>query len=218
LPIGLIELYRNLEDHYDVESWWPKNDAFEVAVGAILTQQTSWNNVLVVLEKMRSEGILSVNCIAEIDLTELEELLRPVGFFRQKSARLKALAVYIQTEYKSDINMFMEKDLQETRQELLRLPGVGPETADSILLFGAKRPVFVAANYCLRILNRLGIIYSKDYEEVRLFVELELGKDADDLAALYALLVEHAKRHCLSNPKCSQCFLSNVCLFTTSKT
>jgi endonuclease-3 related protein len=202
-------------EQYEVESWWPKGDVFEVAVGAILTQQTKWSNVLKVLQELRSKDVLSADSLVDMDIDELETVLRPVGFFRQKSVRLKTLALFIQREYQSDMNLMMAKDLRQTRLELLELPGIGPETADSILLFGASHPVFIAANYCLRILNRLGIIESSDYEEVRQFVENEIGNDPDILAEFYALLVEHAKQYCLSKPKCPQCFLQDLCFFKT---
>lgn len=218
LPISVADLYKSLIQQYDVESWWPKDNVFEVAVGAILTQQANWNSVLNVLDDLRSREILSVDSLANIDNEELETLLRPVGFFRQKSTRLKNLALYIQKEYQSDMNLLMKKNLQETRQELLSLSGIGPETADSILLFGASHPVFIAANYCLRILNRLGTTNSKDYEEVRQFVEKEIGNNSEVLTNLYALLVEHAKKYCLSKPRCSECFLLDVCLLTKLKT
>ena len=211
MPISVRDLFQYLDNQYDVQSWWPKDNAFEVAIGAILTQQTSWNNVVVVMNELRSRNLLSASALAQADSDELEKLLHPVGFFRQKTTRLKSLASYINDNYGSDIDLLINKDLDESRKELLQLPGIGLETADSILLFGASHPLFIAATYSRRILNRVGIIHSQDYEEIRAFVEREMGKDSNVLADFYALLVEHAKKHCQSKPRCLNCCLENVC-------
>jgi endonuclease-3 related protein len=183
-------------------------------VGAILTQQTTWESEEKVLNEMKRRDLLSVDALARLPLEELESLLRPAGFYRQKARNLHALAVYLEKNYDSDPDALLAQDLFEARAELLSLPGIGNETADVILLFAGSRPKFVAAVYVSRVLKRLGIFDSDDYREVQRFMESKVLPDPRRYAHLYALLVHHARTTCRSRPKCETCFLRGECSFS----
>jgi len=207
----LEELFRRLDACYDVSGWWPAESRWEVMVGAILVQQTTWESVVKVLESMRRRGILDVDAVASMPLGELERLVRPAGFYRQKAARLQHLARYLRERYGSDPGGILDKGTEEARAELLSLPGIGEETADAILLFGGRRPRFIAAAYVRRTFDRLGILSSSDYGEVQRFVEARVPPDPDRYARCYALLVHHARTACRSRPRCAGCCLRDAC-------
>lgn len=208
------ELYRRLAEHYDVSEWWPAESAWEVMVGAILTQQTVWENVSKVLAELKQKGLLSVDAMAYLPLDQLESIIRPAGFYRNKARNIKALAQYLKENYRSDPNGILSKDLTEARKELLSLPGIGNETADVILLFAGSRPKFIAAVYVSRILKRMEILNSEDYGEVQRFIESKIAPDPRKYAHLYALMVHHAKTTCRSRPRCETCFLKSECSFS----
>ncbi|MDD3398145.1 MAG: hypothetical protein PHW93_00895 [Candidatus Methanomethylophilaceae archaeon] len=218
MPWTIEEVLSLLRNEYDVQSWWPSSSAFEVALGAILTQQTRWENVLLCLDSLRDHGLLDVERLAETDIHILEELVRPCGFYRQKAHRLQSLARHVLDTHGGEISHMLQGELDECREELLSLPGIGPETADSILLYGGGRPVFVASSYCLRVLNRTGACSSQDYEAMRKKMEEELGPDSLALGDLYALLVELAKEHCRKLPICRGCPLETRCSFKAGRT
>ena len=211
--MSIRDIHRLLAENYDVYSWWPYADAWDVMVGAILTQQTSWSNVVRVMDDMRRCGLGSIEQVAEADPQDLRDVVRPCGFFRQKAERLRSLAIHFIECYDGDPMQLLGRD--DARRLLLRRQGIGPETADSILLFAAGRPYFVAAAYCGRVLVRTGVLEDTDYHVVQEEVHGTLGRDPEVLAEFYALLVEHAKRHCRSRPLCGGCPLEAGCRFTT---
>lgn len=204
-------LYRMLLEHFDVENWWPSDSSFKVMVGAILTQQTNWENVADSLDSLRQRGFLSPESMAIADHCEIEELVRPCGFYRQKSERLVALARYLEDEWDGDPEKMLGGDLMEVRERLLSLNGVGKETADSILLFAGGRPKFVAAAYVSRVFSRTGVLESRDYDEIQEFVEKGFSTDPKELASLYALIVQVAKTHCRTRVDCPSCPLRGEC-------
>ena len=151
---------------------------FEVIVGAYLTQNTAWTNVELALANLRAAGSLSLDTIRQIDLQELEQLIRPAGFFRQKAQRLKTFVRYLDKNHAGSLEVMFSRPTVELRKELLALNGVGPETADSILLYAGNHEVFVVDAYTRRILNRHGILPpAANYEEVRGLFEQALTKD-----------------------------------------
>ena len=206
------EIHRLLAENYEVDGWWPYTEAWDVMVGAILTQQTAWSNVVRVMEDMQQCNLNSVMKVAEADIECLMDVVRPCGFFRQKAERLQSLASHLMEAYEGDPMRLLVRD--DARQLLLRNKGIGPETADSILLFAAGRPYFVAAAYCGRILVRTGALDDSDYHIVQKKVHETLGRESAVLSEFYALLVEHAKRHCRSRPLCDGCPLERSCAFT----
>lgn len=209
--MDLEGLYRCLSDRYDVGIWWPSDSPFEVMVGAILTQQTNWNNVSRSLDMLRGAGLLEVDRLASCDLGALEGMVRPTGFYRQKAARLKAMAEHVRLAHGSDVGSFLSGELTAVRNELLELPGIGPETADSILLFAGSRPKFVAAAYVDRVLQRTGIYEAEGYEDLQRFVESNVVPEVHRYRHLYALCVHHCQQACLKRPRCDTCVLSPEC-------
>ncbi len=209
--MDLRRLHSLLRKRYETEGWWPASSPWEVMVGALLTQQTSWTNVDKAIAELGRRGVLEPAAMASAPTKELEEAVRCCGFFRQKAERLRGMAAHIMEEHGGDPDGLLSRP--DARERLLERPGVGPETADSILAFGAGRPCFVAAAYCSRILSRTGILETSDYCSIQDFVHNEIGRDTGALTELYALMVEHAKRHCRSSPRCDGCPLNDGCRF-----
>jgi endonuclease-3 related protein len=151
------QLFRTLEQALGAQHWWPAGSAFEVVVGAYLTQNTAWTNVEQAMENLRRAGALSVSGIRDIALEELERLVRPAGYFRQKAARLKLFVAHLDAHYGGSLAAMFARPGEALRDELLGLPGIGPETADSILLYAACGEVFVVDSYTRRIFERHGL-------------------------------------------------------------
>jgi len=171
--------YRTLFRAWGAQHWWPADSRFEVVVGAYLTQNTAWTNVERALDNLRSAGLLSVEGIRRVALPRLEKLVRPSGYFRQKARRLKTFVAFLDTKYDGSLDQLLAQPTAKLRQELLELNGVGPETADSILLYAGNHPVFVVDAYTRRILSRHEVLPEQaDYEEVRELFERALGQVA----------------------------------------
>ncbi|KUK27326.1 MAG: HhH-GPD family protein [Acetothermia bacterium 64_32] len=207
----MVEIYQRLLSAYGPQGWWPGESRFEVMVGAILTQATAWRNVERAIERLKAAGALSPEKLASLSEEELAELVRPAGFFRQKTRRLRALLRLIRQH--GDVEGLLSLPAGELRRKLLALPGIGPETADSILLYAAGYPVFVVDAYTKRILHRLGLLPDEKagYEEVQELFEKELPRDPKLYGEYHALLVRHAKDHCRTRPRCPGCPLAPVC-------
>lgn len=168
--------YRTLFRTWGRQHWWPARTRFEVMVGAFLTQNTAWINVERALHRLRRAGVLSVEGIRRTPLRDLERLVRSSGYFRQKARRLKGLVAFLDERYGGSLGRMFARPTGELREELLELEGVGPETADSILLYAGHHPVFVVDAYTRRILDRHGILPAKaGYETVRALFERALG-------------------------------------------
>ena len=195
---------------YGPQGWWPARDPFEMMAGALLTQRTTWRNAERALASLRRSRALSPQTLACVPVPELEALIRPAGTFRLKAPRLRALAQwYIHAGGHGSLVMRSTGDL---RAELLGLAGVGPETADDILVYAFGRPVFVVDAYARRILARYGWANAGEpYERLSAAVADALGRDAGTLGEFHALLVEHGKRHCRARPRCAECPLAAGC-------
>jgi len=164
----LRSYYRTLFRAWGPQNWWPARSHFEVIVGAYLTQNTAWTNVEKAMTNLRATHLLSVSGIRRVPLAELESLIRPAGYFRQKAKRLKLFVAFLDQRYGGSLTRLFSRPTAELRDELLALNGIGPETADSILLYAGNHPVFVVDAYTRRILDRHKILRAKaDYEEVR---------------------------------------------------
>jgi len=205
-------IYRALARAYGPLHWWPARTRFEVIVGAFLTQNTSWKNVEHALRNLRRASALNLGSIRRMPLGELEQLIRPSGYFRQKAARLKAFIAYLDTRHDGSLDRMFAQPLDVLRNELLELNGVGPETADAILLYAGKLPVFVVDVYAKRVFERHGVTEpGQKYERVRALVERALEHEesgsqlADHYNEFHALLVEVGKRHCGTAAKCASC-------------
>ncbi len=209
--MDVMGVYGHLLGRFRKQEWWSKRHffhprEFEICVGAILTQNTNWRNVEKALENLSDRKLTSPASIAKADIKNLEGAIRPSGFYRQKAERLKSFADFI--EKSGGFDEFAEN---VTREQLLGLKGLGPETADSILLYALGRPVFVIDAYTKRVFTRLGLEPFKSYEEWRAFFEVNVPKDKYLYREYHALIVELAKRFCRPKPLCSDCPLMEIC-------
>ncbi len=213
--LSLPELYDRLFAEYGEQHWWPGETPFEVMVGAILTQNTAWTNVEKAISALREADALSPEALRTRLLEDIAALIRPSGYFNAKARKLRALGVYL-ADYGDDIEkVFASKPLDELREELLALHGIGPETADSMLLYAGNLPSFVIDAYTIRVLGRLGIIdldSRPKYEDVRALFQESLPTDVQLFNEYHALFVAHGKDVCKSRkPLCSECMLVAYC-------
>jgi endonuclease-3 related protein len=203
------ELYDKLYAAYGDLHWWPADTPYEVIVGAILTQNTAWGNVTLALNNFA--GRLSPQFVLHAEPDALMEIIRPAGFFNQKCAYLKTVTAWFEG-YGFDVETVRKRGLPRLRDELLALRGVGPETADSILLYAFDLPTFVVDAYTKRLLSRLTRGKAPtSYGAIKSYFEAHL--DASRYGNMHALIVEHAKTHCCSKPRCAGCPLrhSGLC-------
>ena len=189
------QYYRALYSAWGAQHWWPAETRFEVIVGAYLTQNTAWNNVELALGNLRSAKVLSVDGIRRVSLAKLEQLLRPSGYFRQKAKRLKTFVAFLDKKYCSSLDRLFSQPTSQLREELLSLNGVGPETADSILLYAGNHPVFVVDAYTRRVLDRHEILPANtDYDDIRKLFEQALDPVAQEQPAEIAAQLESGIR------------------------
>lgn len=206
-----IALYDALHDHYGDLEWWPAEGPYEVMVGAVLTQRTSWRNVEIALTNLRNAGIMDMDGLLSTPQDRLEELIRPSGTFRQKASRLRELFLMVSQKGNGSLEAFLDRPAEVLRQDLTGVRGIGPETADSIILYAARRPAFVVDAYTRRVLDRLEVDAGTAYAQVASWFKDGLPVDADLYNNYHAVLVELAKDHCRTRPRCNGCPLSAVC-------
>lgn len=228
---SLRKIFSLLLERYGPQGWWPiishkgtnptkagsingyhvgdysfpkdRRQMFEICAGAVLTQNTSWPSVEKALVNLDKANLLDPKRIAAADLSLIRPLIRPAGYFNQKSLYLKNFTEFF---------LKLKKDSVPSRDAVLSVKGIGKETADSILLYAFRRPEFVVDAYTKRIFTRIGIINSKSsYDEVKSLFESNLKKDVKLFQEYHALLVEHAKRHCRTRPECGGCPLGKIC-------
>jgi len=202
----LREAYARMEAHFGPTHWWPGDTPFEIAIGAILTQNTAWTNVERAIENLKRAKLLSPRAIAACDSEALEAAIRPSGYFRQKAKRLKIFAGHLNTHYGGRMDRLARRPLEPLREELLALHGIGPETADDILLYACAKPVFVVDAYTRRILHRHGIVPETiGYEPLRRVFESRLAPEVAAWQEYHGLIVFTAKDFCRSHPRCEGC-------------
>jgi endonuclease-3 related protein len=211
----LLDIFSRLAAHFGPLHWWPAQTPFEVVVGAILTQNTAWRNVEYAIANLKAAAALTPAALAGIDRGELENLIRPAGFFRQKAERLQLFARHLLSRYGGDLAAMLSGSMQAVRVELLACKGVGPETADSILLYAGDRPSFVVDAYTRRLFTRLGLLGgSEEYEAIRALFMDNLPPDTDLFNEYHALIVEECKIFCRKRaPLCPACPLLADCPF-----
>ncbi len=192
MKVDLKKEFEKLLAKHGPQSWWPADSAFEVCVGAILTQNTSWNNVEKAIANLKHESLISEKKIAKCQLKLLEACVKPSGFYRQKARGLKTFAKYVARNYRRVENWFRTKNAGELRSELLELNGIGPETADSIILYAAEKPVFVIDAYTKRWAKRFGIEI-ENYDELQAWFEDRLPTDVELFKEFHALIVAEEK-------------------------
>ncbi|MBI2135835.1 hypothetical protein HYU06_02070 [Candidatus Woesearchaeota archaeon] len=250
--ILLEQAYTKFHEAYGPQGWWPvaeensfvptyhkadysypqtEKQEFEIILGAILTQNTSWKNVEKAIIALHKNNLVDINKIAKVDQKKLALLIKSAGYFNQKAERLKIIAGYIKDKYAGKANKLFDKQnsdtgIAELRDELLAIKGIGPETADSIILYAAKKPVFVVDAYTKRIFARIGLLDENNnitnnnntnnqnqlkYDEIQKLFHDNLTHDRKLFNEYHALIVEHAKQHCKVKPICKQCPLLDVC-------
>lgn len=216
MPATLRAIYAVLLSHFGQKNWWPAETAFEVMIGAILTQNTAWKNVEKAIDNLKKADSLSADAINRLSQEQLAQLIRPSGYYNMKAKRLQAFCYW----YTGQGGYAAIDQLQtaEMRQALLNVYGIGPETADDIALYAFHRPVFVIDAYTRRIFSRLGHIRGdEDYDELRLMFEHALGPDVPVFNEYHALIVDHAKVYCRKRPLCEQCPLAPDCKYFTGR-
>ncbi|HPW45154.1 MAG TPA: endonuclease III domain-containing protein [bacterium] len=206
----LKEAYDAMLSHFGHLGWWPAQSPFEVMVGAMLTQNTNWKNVERAIENLKNAGMLDVYAIHGCEHAALAELIRPAGYFRLKAGRLKNFIEYFILNYGGDVERMKEISTSTLREELLSVKGIGPETADSILLYALNRPMFVVDAYTKRILLRHSLCCEEDgYVEIQQIFMDNLEWDVPLFNEYHALIVETAKNFCRKIPHCDACPLGN---------
>jgi endonuclease-3 related protein len=207
----LMEIYSKLYQAYGPRDWWPGETSFEVMVGAILTQNTSWRNVEKAIQRLKEKRVLSPEGIFRLKKSQLASLIKSSGYYRIKADRLQAFINFLFEEFGGDLKKMGRERPGKLREKLLGVKGIGPETADSILLYGLKKPIFVVDAYTKRILSRHGVISEKaSYEEVqKLFINY-LPFDEKLFNEYHALLVYLGKTVCKKIPRCEICPLMAI--------
>ena len=204
----LNDMYTRLLDHYGDPRWWPAGSTYEVMAGAVLTQNTAWSNVKKAIANF-GDG-LSPYAVAAADTESLKDIIRPAGSFNRKASCLKALTAWY-SFYGYDEERVRRQPMEMLRGDLLALKGIGPETADSILLYAFGFPSFVVDAYTMRLCGRYPLDAGGDYHGVKSFFESHMERDALLYNRFHALIVINAKAHCRKKPLCSGCPLYDTC-------
>ncbi|MFC1624742.1 endonuclease III domain-containing protein [Candidatus Omnitrophota bacterium] len=208
----MLNIYRLLYNDFGPRHWWPADTRFEIIIGAILTQNTAWNNVRKAILNLKKKGLLKVKALSRISEERLAKLIRPAGYYNIKSRRIKNFLNFLNTVYNGNISGMLKTETRRLREELVNISGIGPETADSILLYAGRKPVFVVDAYTKRIFSRHGFVEEDaDYEEVQgLFLE-NLPEDVGLFNEFHALIVEAGKNLCKSKkPLCNKCPIGRI--------
>ena len=207
----LMKIYRKLYQAYGPRHWWPGETSFEVMVGAILTQNTSWRNVEKAIQRLKGKAVLNPEGVHRLRKSELARLIRSSGYYRVKADRLKSFIDFLFGQYGGDLKRMKKERLEELREELLRVKGIGPETADSILLYGLKKPIFVVDAYTRRVFSRHGVVSEKaSYEEIQKLFMDHLPLDEALFNEYHALIVHIGKTLCKRIPRCDICPLKGI--------
>lgn len=206
----LLRIYRKLLKHFGKQHWWPAATRFEMIIGAILVQRTTWKNVEHVIKSLKDKDLVRPNSLASAALERVEDLIRPIGFYKQKAKRIVDVARYLVENYGGSLDKLLNKAEDALRKELLSLKGIGLETADSILLYAANKLVFPIDAYTKRVCKRLGL-KELECEKQRKSFQKNLPKDLEVYREFRALIVRLGKTYCKSKPLCSNCPLTNEC-------
>lgn len=199
-------IYQRLYQQFGPQQWWPAQTEFEVIVGAILTQNTNWGNVERAIANLKKENVLSPREMLKLSELELAYLIRPAGYFNVKARRLKNFLNFFFQEYRGSVARLKQEKTEVLREKLLSINGIGPETADSILLYALDKPVFVVDAYTKRIFSRHKIVApAADYHSVQETFTKELKADRKTYNEYHALIVRLGKEHCRTKPDCAGC-------------
>lgn len=209
----LVDVYGLLLAHFGSQHWWPADSDFEIIVGAILTQNTAWTNVEKAMANLKRARLLTPTALKRVPVARLARLIRPSGYFNLKAKKLKACVRFLFDQHRGKLSHLFKLDTPTLREELLAVYGIGPETADSIILYAARQPVFVVDAYTRRIFARLGLARDDaTYDEMQIMFMTHLPRDARMFNEYHALIVMLGKTICIKRaPRCVQCPLIEIC-------
>ena len=214
----LNKIYRLLLARYGPQHWWPADTDFEVIVGAILTQSAAWGNVEKAISNLKQGQVMSPRSLRKLSSDKLAKLIYPSGYYNAKALKLKAFVKYLEEAYEDSLEKLFTLDIQRLRSELLNIHGIGPETADSIILYSAHKPIFVVDAYTRRILTRVGLNPLRDnYSDFQAIFMDNLPADEKLFNEYHALLVRHGKEVCKKVPLCEICCLKQLCLYHSTR-
>jgi endonuclease III related protein len=205
---SFLQIFDKLYAYYGPQYWWPADTVFEILIGAILVQNTNWNNVEKALIRLRP--VLHPEKIASLKTDELAALIRPSGYYNVKAKRIKAFLAWFK-KYDYNIENIKQLSLVDLRKQLLNIRGVGKETADCMLVYAFEKPIFIVDTYARRLFKRIGLQMPDDYDDFRTQVEASLPDNPKLYNEYHALIVEHGKVHCKRKPICYECPLFHVC-------
>ncbi len=207
----LIRIYDRLYFHFGPQNWWPGETPFEVAVGAILTQNTNWGNVEKAIMNLKKEKMLNARALNKLPAERLSFLVRPAGYFNIKAMRLKHFVSFLVEDYGGRMSNMKREETDIIRGRLLGVNGIGPETADSIILYALEKPVFVIDAYTKRVLSRHNVMdHDKTYDSFQTLFHSNFKRDAGLFNEYHALFVRTAKEYCRTKPLCAECPLEGV--------
>lgn len=214
----LLDVYERLLAAYGPQHWWPAQTRFEVIIGAILTQSVAWSNVEKAIANLKTAQVLDPAALYALPVDQLASLIRPAGYYSAKADKIKAFVAHLHEHYRYDLDALLGKEVEALRRELLSIYGIGPETADSIILYAAGQPVFVVDAYTRRLLSRLGLVSDRiGYGDLQAVFEEHLPHQTALFQEYHALIVRHAKSTCLKRPLCTACPLFSWCEFGQSQ-
>jgi endonuclease-3 related protein len=208
----LLKIYGLLFQRYGPQHWWPGDSPFEVMVGAILTQSAAWQNVEKAIINLKTAGVMFPSALREIPAPELAQLIHPTGYYNDKAIKLQALVCWLRASCGDNLDRLFALETDLLRRQLLAVHGIGPETADSILLYAGNKPVFVIDAYTRRIFNRLGLKPEHDtYDDWQTYFTGTLPQNTQLFNEYHALLVRLGKEACRKKPACDNCCLREIC-------
>ncbi|MFC2048294.1 endonuclease III domain-containing protein, partial [Chloroflexota bacterium] len=213
---ALQNIYHLLINNYGPQHWWPAEEPFEVMVGAILTQSAAWLNVEKAITNLKAAKALSPQALRQLSLTELATFIRPCGYYNAKAKKLKSLVHWLGEYYNDDLSGLFTNSTVQLREQLLAIHGIGEETADSIILYAANKPIFVIDAYTRRIVNRIGLAPDTNgYAAYQSLFMDNLPTNVGLFNEYHALLVCLGKNACHNRPLCQRCCLQSICQFVT---
>ncbi len=207
-----MNIYSRMFERFGPLSWWPAETPFEVCIGAILTQNTAWTNVEKAICALKQSGMVSAEALQGCDPEQLAQLIRPAGYFNVKTRRLTDFVAWLFLHHAGSLDRMFDVSWPELRVELLRVRGIGPEIADSILLYAGNKPTFVVDAYTRRLFQRLGLLpEAAGYDDTRALFMMHLPQDAQLFNEYHAQIVEQCKKFCRKKPLCNGCPLGDIC-------
>lgn len=208
---ALLDIYHKLYTHYGPQHWWPAEESFEIIVGAILTQSAAWSNVEKAITNLKDVGALTPKTLRILSEEEIAGLIYPSGYYHAKARKLKSFANWLGERYDDNLSYLFHHSVNDLREQLLSVYGIGEETADSIILYAAGKPVFVIDAYTRRFINRLGLKPpTESYAGHQALFMANLPADSQLFNEYHALLVRLGKDVCRKSPACVRCYLNTT--------